>query len=179
MVEQLHLEIISGDALSTSEHQTVVSLCSRAFEEDMAPLMATFKGETHVLGTYEGVLVSHALWVTRWLQVATGPLLRTAYIEGVATEAAYRRRGFASAIMRQAAASIQGYDLAALSPSRASFYERLGWEVWRGPFSIRTDSGLLPCPEAEGEIMILRLPKTPELDLGAPLSAEWREGELW
>ena len=61
MVEQLHLEIISGDALSTSEHQTVVSLCSRAFEEDMAPLMATFGGETHVLGTYEGVFVTPPL----------------------------------------------------------------------------------------------------------------------
>jgi hypothetical protein len=29
------------------------------------------------------------------------------------------------------------------------------------------------------KVMILRLPCTPPLDLDAPLSAEWREGELW
>jgi len=43
---------------------------------------------------------------------------------------------------------------------------------------IRTENGLLPSP-ADEEVMILRLSKTPYLDLSAPLSAEWREGELW
>jgi hypothetical protein len=28
-------------------------------------------------------------------------------------------------------------------------------------------------------VMILRLPRTPPLDLDAPLSIEWREGDLW
>jgi aminoglycoside 2'-N-acetyltransferase I len=37
---------------------------------------------------------------------------------------------------------------------------------------------MLPTP-AEEQVMILRLPKTPPLDPNAPLSAEWREGELW
>jgi hypothetical protein len=56
-------------------------------------------------------------------------------------------------------------------------YARLGWEFWRGPLFIRRAGRLIPTPDEE--VMILRLPKTPPLDLEAPLSVEWREGELW
>ena len=84
-------------------------------------------------------------------------------------------RGYASAIMRRLAAAIGDWSLGALSPSDASFYARLGWERWRGPLSIRTADGPLATPDEE--VMILRLPATPPLDLDAPLSAEWRAGE--
>jgi hypothetical protein len=69
------------------------------------------------------------------------------------------------------------FDLGALSPSDDGFYVRLGWETWRGPLSIRTATGSMPTPE--DRVMILCLPGTPDLDLDAPLSAEWRDGELW
>ena len=75
------------------------------------------------------------------------------------------------------AEEIQDFDLAALSPFSISYYEKLGWEPWRGPLLIRTDDGLLPTPDYEQATT--GLPNTPELDLDAPLSAEWREGELW
>ena len=58
------------------------------------------------------------------------------------------------------------------------FYERLGWELWRGRLGIRTLQGIESTPEDE-EVMIMRLGKTPELDLKAFLTAEWRKGELW
>ena len=78
-------------------------LCNRAFGEDLEPLLDTFVDATHVLGHYDGSLASHALWVTRNLQVGTSPLLRTAYVEAVATEQTYRNRGFATAIMKRVA----------------------------------------------------------------------------
>ena len=119
-----------------------------------------------------------ALWVTRWLQIDHGASLRTAYVEGVATEEAYRGRGFATSMMQGTAKEIADYDLAALSPFSVAFYMRLGWELWHGPLYIRSDSGLMRTYR-EGDVMILRLGKTPELDVNAALSAEWREGELW
>jgi aminoglycoside 2'-N-acetyltransferase I len=123
-------------------------------------------------------LVCHALWVTRYLQVGTNPVLRTAYVEAVATEAKYRKRGFAASIMKHLVGEIQDYELAALSPFNVEYYERLGWKLWRGPLFIRTKNDRMPSLDGE-EVMIFRLPKTPVLDLNAPLSAEWREGELW
>ena len=78
---------------------------------DYEPLYRTFLDATHVLARQQGRLVSHALWVTRWLQCGTLPPLRTAYVEAVATEEAYRGRGFATAVMRRVAAEIRAFDL--------------------------------------------------------------------
>jgi hypothetical protein len=80
--------------------------------------------------------------------------------------------------MRRLAEAIGDFDLGALSPTTAGIYERLGWEFWRGPVSIRGREGLIPTPDEE--IMILRLPSTPPIDPNTPLSAEWRDmEELW
>jgi aminoglycoside 2'-N-acetyltransferase I len=175
---QLTVQTIPGPSLSDADRRRIIALCNRAYGEDLEPLFSTFVSPTHVLGRLRGRLVSHALWVTRYLQAGSGPLLRTAYVEAVATDPAYRHRGFATAVMQRLAADVQDFELAALSPSDPAFYERLGWELWQGPLFIRTDDGLLLSP-GEEQVMILRLPRTPPLDLDAPLSAEWRQGELW
>jgi aminoglycoside 2'-N-acetyltransferase I len=174
---ELELDVIAGNLMSEQVRDQVIALCTRAFEEDMSGI-ATLDQAVHVLGRLGSKLVTHALWVTRWLQAGTGPIMRTAYVEAVATEEGHRKRGFATAAMRRLAREIEDFDLGGLSPFSVAYYARLGWEAWRGPLYIRTDDGLVPTP-AEGPVMILRLPKTPDLDLNAPLSAEWREGELW
>jgi aminoglycoside 2'-N-acetyltransferase I len=141
------------------------------------PLFATFHDATHILGFVGSTLVSHAMWVTRWLQPRDSPHLRTAYIEMVATEPHLQGRGFATAVMRRLAGAIVGYELGALCPAEPQFYARLGWIFWRGPLFIGLGEQFVPTPDER--IMILRLPKTPSLDVSQPLSAEWREGELW
>jgi aminoglycoside 2'-N-acetyltransferase I len=178
MSTELRIEVVKGRALSGDERNMIIDLCSRAFEEDFEALFETFSDTTHVLGYRAGALVSHAMWVTRWLQVEADPMLRTAYVEAVATDPAHRGRGYATAVMKRVAEEIQSYELGALSPFSVAYYERLGWELWRGPLYIRTEAGLIRTPSDE-EVMVLRLPNTPALDLDAALSAEWREGELW
>jgi GNAT superfamily N-acetyltransferase len=185
VIDDLVLEVIRGEDLTAEQQEEIIDLCSRAYQEDYEELFRSFPETTHILARLQGAsarrpgpLVSHALWVTRWLQAGELPPLRTAYIETVATEEAFRGRGYASSVMNLAARQIQAFDLGGLSPAETTLYARLGWAYWRGPLSIRTPQGLLPTP---GErVMILRLPNTPPgLHLDMPLSAEWREGELW
>jgi aminoglycoside 2'-N-acetyltransferase I len=167
-------------ALSSQQWQAIVDLCTAAYDEDFNDIFAALPGTVHVLGYHAGVLVSHAAWVTRWLQPAGLNPLRTAYIEAVATDPAHQGRGYASAVMRHLAGQLDDYDLydlAGLSPSDPAFYARLGWELWRGPLAIRTADGLLETPDEQ--VMVLRLPRTPPLDLEGLLTAEWRMGELW
>jgi len=178
MNANLKLEVVRADQISPNLQMDIHTLCNQAYEEDLKPLFSTFIDATHVLGFLDTSLVSHALWVPRWLQVGTNPVMRTAYIEAVATKDVYRARGFAATVMKRVAEEIQDFELGALSPFRVAYYERLGWEFWRGPLFIRTHEGLIRTPREEN-VMILRLPRTPVLDLNAPLSAEWREGELW
>lgn len=174
----LHIRVIPSKDLTQAENLAVRELCERAYEEEFELILDTFSNATHILGYHQDNLVSHALWVTRWLQVDDAPTLRTAYVEAVATEPTYQRRGFATAIMQRVAQEIQDFDLAALSPFSAEYYQRLGWELWRGPLFIRQDGALISTPDDE-EVMIMRLPNTPPFELNARLSAEWREGELW
>jgi len=164
--------------LSQAERDEIIQLCTEAYEEDFSDFFRTMPGTTHLLGRVAGRLVSHLAWVTRWLQPEGLPRLETAYIEAVATAPDHQGRGYASQLLREAVRHVQGYELAALSPSEAGFYARLGWALWRGRLGIRTVEGVDPTPEGE-EVMILRLTKTPDLDLNAALTAEWREGELW
>jgi len=177
-MDKLQVFQVNSEALSPNERAEIIRLCTEAYEEDFSDFFETMPGTTHLLGRVEGRLVSHLAWVTRWLQPARVRLLETAYIEAVATAPAYQGRGYASLLLREAVERIQEFDIGALSPSDAKFYERMGWELWRGRLGIRTVGGVESTPEDE-EVMVRRLGKTPELDLKAFLTAEWRKGELW
>lgn len=164
--------------LSPAERAAVVGLCEAAYEEPIAGYLDTLGPGEHLLGHADGALVAHLMWVTRWLQAGDGPLFRTAYIELVATAPAARRRGHATRLLEEALPRLGGYDLAALSPATEGIYLRLGWRSWRGPLSHRRE-GRRIADRADERVMILALPRTPPLDLDAPLSVEWRPGEVW
>lgn len=173
------LEVKKAADLSEREYSEIQTLCTRAYGRDFKPFLISFHNPTHVLGRIRGKLVSHALWVTRWLQSGDTKPWRTAYVEAVATDENYRRKGYASAVMRRLAEEIIDYDIGGLCTGHSfDLYSKLGWQLWRGPLYIRRDGELSATPEEKG-VMVLALPKTPPLDLKAPLSAEWREGELW
>ena len=180
MDEHLKLEVLHANQLTSEQRAEIHALCNRAYavyDVDLEPLFQTFTDTTHVIGWWGSAMVSHAMWVTRWLQPDNQPPLRTAYVEMVATEPQFQRRGFASAVMHRLASAINEFEIGGLSPAEPMLYTKMGWVFWQGPLFIRTPEGLIPTPDAS--VMILRLPKTPPLDLTLPLSAEWREGELW
>jgi aminoglycoside 2'-N-acetyltransferase I len=177
MNENINLKIIPADRLGEQERVAVIDLCSQAYEEDYAPYLDTFEGAVHILASFEGQVVSHALWITRWLQIGAEPLLRTAYVEAVATTEKFRKQGLASAVMKRLAAEIADFEMGALCPAETSLYARLGWVFWQGPLFHRRAEKLIPDPEER--VMILRLPQTPAVDLSQPISVEWREGEIW
>ena len=178
----VHLEIVSGDALTRAGRAAIIELCESAYQEDFSRLFELLPESVHVLARNEqGALVSHAEFVPRWLQAGRREVMRTAYVEAVATASGHRRKGLATAVLRrlgEVVAADPGWDLAALSPSDAGFYQRLGWELWRGPLAIRRDGHIEPSPDDE-QVMIQRLPRTPPLEPTALLTAEWRVGELW
>ena len=177
MNQALKIEVIHVNEITPELTADIHALCNRAYEEDLTSLFASFTDPVHVLGYLDGKLASHAMWVRRRLQIGNGPLLRTAYVEMVATEPALQGRGFATEVMHHLASEITDYDLGALCPAETSVYARLGWVFWRGPLFIRQGEQLIATPEER--IMVLPLPKTPALDLYQPISAEWRVGEVW
>ncbi len=178
MQADIQFRISPREDLSDQEYRELIELCNLAYDEDMQSVINQFENPVHVLGELDDRLVCHALWITRYLQPAGMPILRTAYVEAVATHPDYRRRGFAGAIMRKILEQIQDYDIAGLAPFSVAYYARLGWEVWRGSLFERKDGELSQSPASE-RVMIYRLPQTPALILDSPISIEWRTGEVW
>jgi aminoglycoside 2'-N-acetyltransferase I len=152
--------------LDAATRVAIIQVCLAAHQEEDFQRLFDYvpAGGRHFLACRAGEVVSHALVTTRWLQPATLPILKTAYIDAVATLPIYQGQGYGSAVMRHLAQNIADYEIAGLETDRPSFYTRLGWEVWRGPLAGRSEQGLVP---------------TPALNLDDALTIECQAGRIW
>src|SRR6266542_3010245 len=181
MSEIISLSSALTEDLPLDTRAEIIKVCVAAHqEEDFKNLFSYVpSGGWHFLANRDKQLISHAMVTTRWLQPEGYPLLKTAYVDAVSTLSSYQGQGYGSAVMRQLAKDIDSdYVIACLETVRETFYERLGWQTWRGPLAGRGEQGLVPTPEQRG-IMILRLSQTPNLDLDAMLTIECQTGRIW
>jgi aminoglycoside 2'-N-acetyltransferase I len=136
-------------------------------------------GGLHVVLDVNGVIVSHAAVVEREIHIDGRPL-RTGYVEAVATAVGRQGAGLGSIVMTDVTSYIRDeFELGALGTGRHRFYERLGWTTWQGPSFVRSAAGLQRTPNEDGYILVLMTPSTPSLDLTAPISCDWRPGDVW
>jgi aminoglycoside 2'-N-acetyltransferase I len=136
-------------------------------------------GGGHVVLDLDGEIVSHAAVVEREIHVAGRPL-RTGYVEAVATAPSRQGEGFGSLVIGEVNDIVRAsYELGMLGTGRHRFYERLGWRTWRGPSSVRTSAGERRTPDEDGFLLVLVTPSSPPLDFDAPISCEWRAGDVW
>jgi aminoglycoside 2'-N-acetyltransferase I len=127
----------------------------------------------------DGKILAHASVVERELHVGGRPV-QAGYVEAVATDPDHQGRSLGTRVMRDVMSYIQErFELGALGTGSHHFYERLGWLTWRGPSSVRTDDGTQRTPDEDGYILVLPTPSSPHLDLTAPISCEWRPGDVW
>jgi aminoglycoside 2'-N-acetyltransferase I len=179
MSESIVVTSSRTEDLSAATRASIIHVCIMAHqEEDFNNLFSYIpSGGLHVLAYRGQELVSHAVVTTRWLQPEGLPILRTAYVDAVATLPAYQGQGIGSMLMRHLASLLSDFEIACLETDRVSFYARLGWEEWRGPLAGRRATELLPTPDQKG-IMILRLARTPALDVDGSLTIEY-DGRIW
>lgn len=174
----------ASQALTSLETETVRRLLWAAFDDPAEGMTEDdwnhALGGVHVLLELDSEIVGHASVVQRELQVDGRPL-RTGYVEAVAIEAGLQRRGLGSILMREIGSIIgEQFELGALGTGTPEFYEQLGWLRWLGPTFGRADAGLQRTAEDDGGILVLRTRTTPpNLDRTAPISCDWRAGDVW
>lgn len=179
MPSRFYIRLRRTRQLDAIARATIVELCTAAHQADFSHLFYDLPADgLHFIAYFDEQIVSHAVVTTRWVQPERRPTLRTAYVDTVATLPAYQRRGYASAVMLELTANLSTYDIACLKTDRMDFFERLGWQRWRGPRAGRSGHELIPTPDQQN-IMILRLAKTPPLDLDRRLTIETRAGQFW
>lgn len=176
----MFINSVRTEDLDPTTRASIVNVCIAAHDnKDFNNLFSYIpSGGRHFLAYRETELVSHAVVTTRWLQPEGLQLLKTAYVDAVATLPVYEGRGYGSAVMRRLAEQIDDYAIGCLETERSGFYERLGWELWRGPLAGRSEHGLVPTPDQKG-VMVLRLPHTPPLDLDRGLTIECQRVRIW
>lgn len=179
MSESISVTSARTEELNTDTRSAIIHVCCTAHQEDDFQHLFSYipSGGIHVLAYRGQELISHAVTTTRWLQPEGLPLLRTAYVDAVATLPEYQGQGVGSAVMRHLASVSAEYEIACLQTDRVSFYAQVGWEVWRGPLAGRKATELVPTPDQKG-IMILRLARTPPLDLDRLLVIDYA-GRIW
>jgi aminoglycoside 2'-N-acetyltransferase I len=176
------VRIVGSEELTPQEVAVLRELFDEAWAED--PEGFSDEDWDHALGGRHFVLeaggevLAHASVVDRELHT-NGHRLATGYVEAVATRPGRQRQGHGSAVLREVNRYIDAsFQLGALGGS-PSFYERLGWVVWRGPTNVRTDSGLVRTAADDGYVLVRLTPTSPQLDLWAPISCDWRPGDVW
>jgi aminoglycoside 2'-N-acetyltransferase I len=172
--------ILTTEELTAALRSSVIDVCIAAHDNDEFRNLFTHipSGGRHFLAYRGPELASHAVVTTRWVQPEGQRALKTAYVDAVSTLPMYQRRGYASAIMSRLGGEIGDYEIACLQTDRPGFYERLGWELWRGTLAGRRADRLIPTPQQRG-VMVLRLPRTPSLDLEMQLTIECQPGRIW
>lgn len=163
--------------LSGPELAAVRSLCDVSFDDFTDADWTHALGGMHALAHVGDRLVGHGSLVLRRLMI-DGEWVRCGYVEAVAVDAEHRRAGIGTAVMRALEELAAGYDLLALSASAGAggFYDAIGWSTWRGPLSVATTVGVVPTPGDEGSLFVR---SAEPLNLDAPLTCDWREGDVW
>jgi aminoglycoside 2'-N-acetyltransferase I len=182
MPDTLTIRTAHTTELDEATRNAIIEVCLTAHNEpDFANLFNYIPdGTPHVLGYAGGRLVSHAMYGTRWLQPEGHPVLKTAWVDAVATLPEHQGSGYGSAIMQRLAKVIAPeYEIGGLhTDDKMHFYERGGWERWRGTLAGRGDNDeLVFTPEQQG-VMVLRLPQTPPLNIEGLLTIEI-SGRIW
>jgi aminoglycoside 2'-N-acetyltransferase I len=178
------LRRISTEDLTGEEIASIRAILAAAFGSDEGERFTDDDwnhalGGTHFVLDLDGEIVTHAAVVEREIHVA-GLRLKTGYVEAVATAPDHEGAGFGSIVMTDVGSYIaERFEMGALGTGRHRFYERLGWQTWTGPSSVRTATGTHPTPDDDSYILVLRTPSSPALDLTAPISCEWRPGDVW
>lgn len=136
-------------------------------------------GGWHVVAIEDDVPLAHAAVVPRVLEIG-GRRFRSGYVEGVATMPARRGQGLGTLVMAGLVPVLHAeFDVGVLSTGLPRFFQRLGWERWRGPSFVWRDGELIRTEEEDDGLMALRFGPSLDLDLAASITCEARRGDDW
>lgn len=172
-------EAVTAD-LTPAELRGIRALMDAAFDDFTDDDLDHALGGTHWLIEEDGRPVAHASVVPRTLEV-DGVAYRAGYLEAVAVTPARQRRRLGTRLVERATAHIrERYELGVLGTGEQPFYERLGWERWRGRSFVREPDGRTRhSADEDAWLMVLRTGRSAGVRLDGTLTCEARPGDDW
>ena len=136
------IHVAQTEDLEPDELSGLTALCESAFGEPFDGAWKRVGSGLHVMTELAGRLVGHAMIVDRRLYLGheADTAVDVGYVEHVATAPESQHEGHGTATMRRVGEIIrEEYALGGLATGSNRFYQRLGWETWRGPTGVRMD----------------------------------------
>lgn len=176
----MDLRVARTDELAQPTLSALRELFEAAFDNDFGDENWEHAlGGVHFILEDGGSILAHASVVPRELETRER-MWRTGFVEAVAARPDAQRSGHGTMVMRAAGEHINAaYELGSLSTGENAFYERLGWQTWRGDTGVRTDQGIDMTPWEKGCVMVLLTDASAAIDLTGPITCEWRPGDVW
>lgn len=174
------VRLVTTDALSATVAAASRRLMDLAFDDFTDDDWTHALGGWHaVIGADEGV-VAHGAVVPRAIVVGSREY-RAGYVEAVAVQPDLQGTGLGTSVMAAIDDLIRmHFQLGVLSTGEWHFYERLGWERWRGPVFVRgRDGRLVRAADEDDGVMVLRCAATADIDPTAPIACDERTGDSW
>lgn len=156
-------------------------LWAQAFDDFTSDDADHAYGGVHVLMRAPGeAVVAHASAVPRTITFGGQPLT-AGYVEGVAVVPRRQGLGLGAEMMARLGDLVrERWDVGVLGTGELGFYEKLGWERWRGPsYVLGADGARRRSADEDGSLMVLRFGASTGLDLGRPIMCEDRPGDAW
>lgn len=174
------VRLLTTGELSAAERVACRSLTAVAFDDFTDDDWAHALGGWHAVIGAAADVVAHAAVVPRAILVG-GREFRAGYVEAVAVRPDLQGTGLGSRVMAAANDVVRTrFELGALSTGAWHFYERLGWERWRGPAFVRGPDGRLErAAEEDDGVMVLRCAASTTLDPTEPIACDRRHGDSW
>ncbi|HEY0889936.1 MAG TPA: GNAT family N-acetyltransferase [Nocardioides sp.] len=136
-------------------------------------------GGVHVLLRDGSTVLAHASAVPRTIRVGE-QAFATGYVEAVAALPGHQGCGLGTRVMRALEPELRRrWSFGVLATGAHGFYERLGWERWRGPSYVLTAQGPVRSLEEDDALMVLRFGPSRGADLSAAITCEDRPGDAW
>lgn len=175
------LIVAESDAVDTAMRTDLRRLWTRAFGDRFDDHDADHAfGGVHVVVRDGTHVVGHASAVPRAIRFGDRPWRTVAYVEAVATDPDRQHEGIGRLVMEKLQEEIASrWDVAMLSTGRATgFYERLGWERWRGLSYTYTESGVVLDGE-HGGLMVFTPGAAVVVDRTLSVTCQDRPGDAW
>lgn len=183
-VDRLRLRRLPTSALAPAEVTAIRAILDEAFGSDEEERFTEDDwdhavGGMHFVLDLDGEIAAHASVVERSLEITDQPV-RTGYVEAVAVAPGHQGARYGSLLMTDVTSWLaERFELGALGTDRHRFYERLGWQTWRGPSAVRSPDGVQRTPDEDGYIMVFATPTSPPFRLTDPITCDWRRGDVW
>lgn len=174
-----NFEVTRNKETDNTQLEICRSVLNEAFDGDFSEedWSHTFGG-IRFLGFLEKRLIAHGSVVPRtiWMDAIE---TKVGYVEGIAVEKSYWRRGFGSLLISEITAFCRAeYPISMLSTGEKEFYRKQGWVDFLGESYVK-ENGIEIRTKEEDEGLMVLLGALSSLSIPRKVVCETRDGDFW